>query len=118
MRGAREEAKAVISRHGGTFVAGLGGEVVAAFGLPATREDDALRALRAAAELRAYVERLAAGASGEIVTRVGVDTGEVVAEPTGDLFGEPLTQGIALARAYLPGLTPRTLTKLARAMWG
>ena len=26
--------------------------------------------------------------------------------------------GNALARAYLPGLTPRTLTKLARAMLG
>jgi DNA-binding SARP family transcriptional activator len=103
LRTARNQAKADVSRHGGTFVAGLGGEVVAVFGLPATREDDPLRALRAAHELRAHVARLATGASRELVTRVGVDTGEVVADAAGDLFGEPLTQGIALSRAAQHG---------------
>src|SRR5204862_1879464 len=103
VRMACDEAGRVIARHGGTFVSALGGEVVAVFGLPVTMEDDALRALRAAEELRTSVIALSAGEVGGLETSVGVDTGEVVAEAAGDLFGAPLTQGIALARAARHG---------------
>ncbi len=100
---AREEAKRIIGYHGGTFVSGLAGEVVGIFGLPLIREDDALRALRAAKELCARVAALGASQSCRLVARVGVDTGEVVAEAPDDIFGEPLNRAISLTRAANDG---------------
>ena len=45
-------ARAVAERHEGTVVALHGDVIVTMFGIPAAHEDDALRAVRAAAELR------------------------------------------------------------------
>ena len=55
-----ELAADTIERHGGTIETFVGDEVMAVFGVPAVREDDALRAVRAALELREGV----AGARG------------------------------------------------------
>ncbi len=64
-----EVARAAIERHGGTVEKFIGDAVMAVFGVPTVREDDALRAVRAAEELRDAVE---------IEVRIGVNTGEVV----------------------------------------
>ena len=48
--------RAVIERHGGTVEKFVGDAVMAVFGIPVVREDDALRAVRAAVEMQ---ERLA-----------------------------------------------------------
>ena len=64
-----EVAKTAIERHGGTLEKFIGDAVMAVFGVPTVREDDALRAVRAAEELRNAVE---------IDVRIGVNTGEVV----------------------------------------
>jgi class 3 adenylate cyclase len=64
------EAKTIVERHGGTLEQLLGDEIVAIFGVPAAHEDDALRALRAAVELReavAPVDVRAAAVTGELV---------------------------------------------------
>ena len=53
-----EEAKHVLSRHGGTVEKFIGDAVVAVFGVPLTHEDDALRAVRAGVELREALDRL------------------------------------------------------------
>ena len=72
-----DEARIVLERHGGTVEKFVGDAVMAVFGVPQAFEDDALRAVRAAVELRAAVRR-----SG-LEARIGVNTGEVVAGTSG-----------------------------------
>ncbi|MEA2673354.1 MAG: hypothetical protein QOI92_546 [Chloroflexota bacterium] len=72
----------VLERHGGTVEKFIGDAIVAVFGVPTLHEDDALRAVRAAMEMRAalveFNEALLAERGLEIEMRVGVNTGEVV----------------------------------------
>jgi class 3 adenylate cyclase/tetratricopeptide (TPR) repeat protein len=87
------EASRVFESHGGTVEKFIGDAVMAVFGIPVVHEDDALRAVRAAAELREALAGLNADLRErvgiELGVRVGVDTGEVVA-------GDP-TEGQAFA---------------------
>jgi class 3 adenylate cyclase/tetratricopeptide (TPR) repeat protein len=87
--------RATIERHGGTVEKFIGDAVMAIFGLPTLHEDDALRAVRAASELRdglgALGEDLTARLGRSLAVRIGVNTGEVV---VGDpLRGETLATG-------------------------
>ena len=68
-----DDARAALERHGGTVEKFIGDAVMAVFGIPVLHEDDALRALRAAVEVRDAVSALGFQA------RIGVNTGEVVA---------------------------------------
>jgi class 3 adenylate cyclase/tetratricopeptide (TPR) repeat protein len=72
-----------IERHGGTVEKFIGDAVVAVFGIPVAREDDALRAVRAAAEMQARLGDLNVELERQfgtrIALRIGVNTGEVVA---------------------------------------
>jgi class 3 adenylate cyclase/tetratricopeptide (TPR) repeat protein len=74
---------ATLERHGGKVEKFAGDAVMAVFGIPQVREDDALRAVRAAAELRGELAglnyELAVDWGVRIQARVGVNTGEVVA---------------------------------------
>jgi hypothetical protein len=76
-------ARAVLARHGGTVENFIGDAVVAVFGIPAAHEDDALRAVRAAAEMREALavlnEELSRERDVTLAVRTGVNTGEVVA---------------------------------------
>src|SRR4029078_1788958 len=67
-----ERMRGIVERHGGTVEKFIGAAVVAVFGVPAAREDDALRACRAAVEMRDALPELG------IRGRLGVNTGEVV----------------------------------------
>jgi class 3 adenylate cyclase len=84
---------------GGTIEKYIGDAVVAVFGVPRVREDDAARAVSAAAEIVDRVRDLAADvrkAQGvELAIRIGVDTGEVIA-PTDPRPGDPSVTGDAL----------------------
>ena len=78
-----ERMSEVLERHGGTVEKFIGDAVMAVFGIPELHEDDALRAVRAATELRAALAQLNEELERElgvhIGIRVGVNTGEVVA---------------------------------------
>jgi class 3 adenylate cyclase/tetratricopeptide (TPR) repeat protein len=67
-----ERMKAIVERHGGTVEKFIGDAVMAVFGVPAAHEDDALRAVRAAAEMREALPELGLRA------RIGLNTGMVV----------------------------------------
>ena len=75
----------VVEAHGGTVENYMGDAVMAVFGIPVAHEDDALRAVRAAATMREQVaalrDELRAERGVELSVRIGVNTGEAV---TGD----------------------------------
>src|SRR5262249_31623776 len=77
-----EEMRTAVERHGGTVEKFIGDAVMALFGLPRAHEDDALRAVRAALDMLAAVERLNAALTApglpELRIRVGITPGEVV----------------------------------------
>src|SRR3954452_17134586 len=55
MRSYYGEMRAILERHGGTVEKFVGDAVMAVFGVPVAHEDDALRAVRAAWEMRTAV---------------------------------------------------------------
>ena len=84
--------RAVLERHGGTVEKYIGDAIMAVFGLPQLHEDDALRAVRAAAEMQEALGRIERELRGDygvrLENRTGVNTGEVVA---GDVERRPAT---------------------------
>jgi DNA-binding SARP family transcriptional activator/tetratricopeptide (TPR) repeat protein len=84
-RGVDVSAKA-LARHGGTVEGIIGDVVVGVFGVAVAHEDDAVRAVRAATELRGALAALNADLERErdtrLAARIGVNTGEVL---VGDL---------------------------------
>src|SRR5690349_21915390 len=74
---------AAIERHGGTVEKFIGDAVMAVFGIPVLHEDDALRAVRSALDMRAALAELNEDLSRRwgfrLAIRIGVNTGEVVA---------------------------------------
>ena len=78
-----DEMRVPIERHGGTVEKFIGDAVMAVFGVPQVHEDDALRAVRAAGDMRDVLTALNAELDRDhgvsLACRIGVNTGEVVA---------------------------------------
>jgi class 3 adenylate cyclase len=83
-----EPLTGIVEAHGGSVESFIGDAVMVVFGVPMAHEDDALRACRAAVELREALPELG------ISVRVGVNSGEVL---TGT--GERLVTGDAVTVA-------------------
>ena len=105
-----DEMRSVLERHGGTVEKYIGDAVMAVFGIPRLHEDDALRATRAAADMRSALTSLnddlerTAGVS--ITTRTGVSTGEVFVSgsPSGPaVVGGAVNLAARLQQAAAPG---------------
>ena len=93
-----ERMNAIVERHGGSVEKFIGDAVMAVFGVPVLHEDDALRALRAAVEMRDALPEL--GLQG----RIGVMTGEVVAGTAERLAtGDAVNVAARLEQAAQPG---------------
>ena len=77
-----DEMRLVFESHGGTIEKIIGDAIVAVFGLPVRHDDDALRAVEAAAEsqraLAGLNDRLEETWGVRLVVRTGIATGEVV----------------------------------------
>ncbi|MEP6638683.1 MAG: adenylate/guanylate cyclase domain-containing protein [Chloroflexota bacterium] len=77
-----EEMRAVFESHGGTIEKIIGDAIVVVFGLPVRHNDDALRAVEAAAEsqraLAVLNDRLDETWGVRLVVRTGIATGEVI----------------------------------------
>jgi class 3 adenylate cyclase/tetratricopeptide (TPR) repeat protein len=94
-----ERAALCIEQHGGTVEKFAGDAVMAAFGVPRTHEDDAVRALRAAFAVLAEVRELG------LEARIGVEAGEVVVDQADSTFvtGEAVNIAARLQQSAGPG---------------
>jgi class 3 adenylate cyclase/tetratricopeptide (TPR) repeat protein len=93
-----ERMKGILEHHGGSVEKFIGDAVMAVFGVPVVHEDDALRACRAAVEMRAAFPGL--GVEG----RIGISTGEVVTGTEERLAtGDALNVAARLQQAAQPG---------------
>ena len=102
-----DEMRAIIERHGGTVEKFIGDAIMAVFGLAAVREDDALRAVRAARDMQLRLVQVNADLRQRwgiaLENRTGVNTGEVVA-------GDPAT-----GQRLVTGDTVNTAARLEQA---
>jgi class 3 adenylate cyclase/tetratricopeptide (TPR) repeat protein len=93
-----ERMKTIVERHGGAVEKFIGDAVMAVFGVPTAHEDDALRAVRAAAEMRAALPELG------LEARIGVNTGMVVTGTEERLAtGDAVNLAARLEQAAEPG---------------
>ena len=103
------EMRTALERHGGTVEKFIGDAVMAVFGVPAIHEDDALRAVRAAAEMREVLgvlnKELERDHGVSLLVRIGVNTGEVVAGDRSDTLvtGDAVNVAARLEQAAEPG---------------
>jgi class 3 adenylate cyclase len=93
-----ERMKEIVESHGGSVEKFIGDAVMAVFGVPLVHEDDALRACRAAVEMRDALPELG------IQGRIGVNTGEVVTGTEERLAtGDAVNVAARLEQAAEPG---------------
>jgi class 3 adenylate cyclase/tetratricopeptide (TPR) repeat protein len=106
-----QRMRRVLERYGATVEQFLGDTIVGVFGLPVLHEDDALRAVRAAAEMRDEVASLNEWLQRDwgvpIAVRTGVNTGTIIvgASTTGKAFitHEAVSLAVRLMQAAHPG---------------
>jgi class 3 adenylate cyclase len=99
-----------IERHGGTVEKFIGDAVVGTFGVPTAHEDDTLRAVRAAVDMRRAAEDLDREGGDQDVpigVRIAIDAGETLADETaameGRLAGDVFNTAARLQSSALPG---------------
>jgi class 3 adenylate cyclase/tetratricopeptide (TPR) repeat protein len=101
----------VVERHGGTVEKFAGDAIMGTFGVPLSHEDDALRAVRAAVEMREALSSLNSELEArwgvELQLKIGINSGEVL---TGDsiggqalALGDPMNVAARLEQTADPG---------------
>jgi class 3 adenylate cyclase/tetratricopeptide (TPR) repeat protein len=103
--------RVALERHGGTVEKFIGDAVMAVFGIPKLHEDDALRAVRAASDMREALKDLNRELDRTwgvtVGNRIGVNTGEVVAGDTAEgatlVTGDTVNVAARFEQAASPG---------------
>src|SRR5271168_4462741 len=102
-----DAASAAVKEMGGHVAKKLGDGIMALFGYPLAQENDAERALRAALEIqRALAEINARNANSgrpKLEARLGVETGAVVVDSQGEIFGDAPNIAARVQAAAEPG---------------
>src|ERR1700722_14866041 len=102
-----DEASGAVDRLGGHVLKRLGDGLMAPFGYPHAQENDSERAVRAALAIqRALVEinaRNASRGAPELSARIGLDSGQVVVDATGEVFGDAPNIAARVQGAAEPG---------------
>ena len=109
-----DEASKAVTRLGGHVLKRLGDGLMAVFGYPRAQENDAERAVRAALGVQqalgeVNVRNKAVGAP-QLAVRVGLESGPVVVDDTGDVFGEAPNIAARVQAAAEPGAVLVTST--------
>jgi class 3 adenylate cyclase len=102
-----DTASAAVTSLGGHVLKKLGDGLMALFGYPHAEENDGERAVRAALAIqRALADlnaRNAATGTPELAARIGLDSGRVVVDHTGEVYGEAPNVAARVQSAAAPG---------------
>ena len=102
-----DAASAAVTSLGGHVLKKLGDGLMALFGYPQAQENDGERAVRAALAIqRALADlntRNAATGAPELAARIGLESGRVVVDSTGEVYGEAPNVAARVQSAATPG---------------
>jgi len=99
-------ARAIVARYGGVVQKFIGDAVMAVWGVPVTKEDDAERAVRAALELVSAVSAYGTEHGTELQARVGIVTGGAATTETAEeglVIGDRVNTAARIQSAAPPG---------------
>jgi class 3 adenylate cyclase len=107
-----DAASAPVTEMGGHVAKKLGDELMALFGYPAAQENDAERAARAALSIQralAELNRKNAGAGKPALNaRIGIETGPVVVDAAGEIYGDAPNTAARVQALATPGTVVTT----------
>src|SRR5580698_7236564 len=87
-----DQASAAVTDFGGHVLKKLGDGLMALFGYPQAQENDAERAVRAALAIQRALADLNARNAGrrapQLIARIGLESGQLVVDAAGEVFGE------------------------------
>jgi class 3 adenylate cyclase len=102
-----DEASAAVTALGGHVLKKLGDGLMALFGYPMAQENDAERAVRAALMIQRALGEINAKNRGkgapDLLARIGIESGPVVVEATGEVFGDAPNVAARVQAAAEPG---------------
>ena len=102
-----DQASAAVTDFGGHVLKKLGDGLMALFGYPQAQENDAERAVRAALAIQRALAELNAGNASkgapQLAARIGLESGPVVVEAAGEVFGEAPNVAARVQTAAEPG---------------
>ena len=108
-----DEASAAVTGLGGHVLKKLGDGLMALFGYPHAQENDGERAVRAALAIQRALADLNARNAGrrpQLVARIGLASGQLVVDATGEVFGEAPNIAARVQGAAEPGAILVTAT--------
>jgi class 3 adenylate cyclase/predicted ATPase len=102
-----DEASKAVTALGGHVLKRLGDGLMALFGYPQAQENDAERAVRAALAIQRALAEINDKNRGkgapDLLARIGIESGPVVVEATGEVFGDAPNVAARLQAAAEPG---------------